>query len=101
MSRHELKNVGLARGPSIHKNVVIDTSTGNIDLAPTILHLLGFDNTAPTMDGRILEEALVNSEEPTPSEWTTTHEAAANGYGQRLRVSHVGQSRYLDWGNRM
>ena len=101
MSRHELKNVGLARGPSIHESAVIDTPTGNIDLAPTILRLLGFDDAGLQMDGRILEEALVNTEEPTPTEWTTTHEAAANGYGQRVRVSHVGKSRYLDWGNRV
>ena len=43
MSRHELKNVGLASGPSIRKAARIDTPTGNIDLAPTILRLLGYD----------------------------------------------------------
>ena len=101
MSRHELKNVGLARGPSIRKSVVIDTPTGNIDLAPTILRVLGLDDAASAMDGRVLEEALVNTEEPAPAEWITTHGAAVNDYGQCIRVNHVGKSRYLDWGNRV
>ena len=44
MSRHELKNVGLAKGPSLRNGTVVETPTGNIDFAPTILHLLGMND---------------------------------------------------------
>ena len=101
MSRHELSNVGLACGPSIRKGVAIDTPTGNIDLAPTILHLLGLSDTAPAMDGRVLSEALQDAGEPLLSQWTTTHETETNNYRQRIQLSHVGASRYVDWGNRV
>lgn len=101
LSRHELKNVGLAGGPSIRQGVEIDTPTGNIDLAPTILHLLGLGDTAGAMDGRVLNEALKDAGEPLLSAWTTTHEAEANSYRQRIQISHAGASRYVDWGNRV
>lgn len=101
MSRHELKNVGLAAGPSIRESTAVDAPTGNIDLAPTILHLLGFGDTAQAMDGRVLNEALRNAGGPTPAQWTTTHEAEASSYRQRVRMSHVGKSQYVDWGNRV
>jgi arylsulfatase A-like enzyme len=101
MSRHELGNVGLARGPSFRESAVVDTPTGNIDLAPTILHLLGSGDHAPAMDGRILKEALRDTDELTPARRTTTHDAETNGYRQRVQISHVGTSQYLDWGNRV
>ena len=101
MSQHELNNVGLARGPSIREGAVIDTPTGNLDLAPTILHLLGISDAAPAMDGRVVNEALRNADGSTLTQWATTHEAEANEYRQRIRVSHVGKSRYIDWGNRV
>ena len=101
MSQHEMNNVGLARGPSIREGAVIDTPTGNLDLAPTILHLLGISDAAPAMDGRVVNEALRNADGSTLTQWATTHEAEANEYRQRIRVSHVGKSRYIDWGNRV
>ena len=42
MSRHELRNTLIARGPSFLRSTVVDTPTGNIDVAPTILHHFGF-----------------------------------------------------------
>ena len=54
MSRHELRNVGLARGPSLRSKTVIDTPTGNVDLAPTILRLLGITGYESAMEGRAL-----------------------------------------------
>ncbi len=101
MSQHELKNVGVARGPSIRENMVLDAATGNIDLAPTILHLLGLDSAVPKMDGRVLHEALRNPGASIQSQWTSTHEAEADGYRQRVQISHIGTSRYVDWGNRV
>ena len=41
MSRHELRNTLIARGPSWIPSTVADTPTGNIDVAPTILSPAG------------------------------------------------------------
>ena len=101
MSQHELNNVGLARGPSIREGAILDTPTGNIDLAPTILHLLGIGGANPGMDGRVLTEALIGGSGESPHVWRTVHEADAGDYRQRVRISYAGRSRYIDWGNRV
>ena len=100
LSRHELRNTGLAGGPSFKRATVVETPTGNIDLAPTILHLLGLDAEGSAMDGRVLSEALQNgSPEPTPDR--QIHKAQRPGFVQELQVSTVGKTKYVDWGNRM
>jgi len=38
---------------------VSEAPTANVDIAPTLLHLLGL-KPAPTMTGRVIEEALRN-----------------------------------------
>ena len=100
MSRHELRNVGLARGPSFKNGIVLDTPTGNTDLAPTILRLLGITGADAGMDGRILEEALAPSASPTPEPAVHQRHAARGKYRQTLQVSQIGKARYIDWGNR-
>ena len=100
LGRHELLNTGLAAGPSFKRGTIVDTPTGNIDLAPTILQILGLEAEGSTMDGRVLSEALKNgSPEPTPDR--QIHRADRPGFCQELRVSTVGKTKYVDWGNRM
>ncbi len=100
LSRHELRNTGLAGGPSFKQETIIETPTGNIDLAPTILHLLGLDAKASAMDGRVLAEALESgAPEPTPDR--QIHRAERPGFAQELQISAVGKTQYVDWGNRM
>ena len=100
LSQHELRNIGLAGGPSFKRNTIIDTPTGNIDLAPTILHILGLDAEASTMDGRVLSEALEGGPTgPTPDR--QVHRAERPGFCQELQVSTMGSTRYVDWGNRL
>ena len=107
LSRHELRNTGLAGGPSFRQAAVIDTPTGNIDIAPTILHLLGSADLGQGMDGRILREALApadNADDSAvgqPAPRTRQHRAVAGAYRQELQISEVGGSRYIDWGNRV
>lgn len=101
MSRHELQNVGLAKGPSLRNGTVVDTPTGNIDFAPTILHLLGMNEALSTMDGRVLGEALAENPESSPRQWVSTHEAQSGDYRQQVQISHVGEAQYVDWGNRV
>ncbi len=100
LSRHELRNTGLANGPSFKRETVIETPTGNIDLAPTILHLLGLETDAPPMDGRVLSEALEGAA-PGLVPDHETHKAERLGFKQELQISAVGKTKYVDWGNRL
>ena len=99
LSRHELRNTGLARGPSFRDGTVVSTPTGNIDIAPTILHLLGVADHAP-MDGRVLSEALADGDGNAPPTDCRNHSAENGAYRQEIQVSEVASTKYVDWGNR-
>jgi predicted AlkP superfamily phosphohydrolase/phosphomutase len=58
-SSHRMKGIFIASGPSIRAGASIENA-GLIDLAPTILHLLGLP-VPLDMDGRVLSEALLES----------------------------------------
>ena len=99
MSRHEMRNVLFARGGGFIRGARVKSPTGNIDLAPTILNLLGIP--APAMDGRVLREALIGGK---PVGWqtrayTARRELPGGAYRQRIRVSGVGNARYVDEGS--
>ena len=101
MSPHETHNIFFARGPAFRQSATIASPTGNIDLAPTILHLLNLPG-GETMHGRILHEALRDG--PETVNWnTTTHKAertTPNGlYRQSVTVSDVGNTLYVDHGS--
>lgn len=102
LSRYDMNNTLVAAGPDIKKGLVSDVPSGNVDLAPTILWLCGVQPTK-TMDGRVLHEALVTSQEPPPKVDVKKLEAARNiglfRWTQYLQVSEVGGTRYFDEGN--
>src|SRR5213082_2904310 len=59
LSRFDMHNILIAAGPDFRHGEVDDLPTGNTDLAPTILRILGI--TPPQqLDGRILSETMVN-----------------------------------------
>ena len=102
MSKHELRNVLVARGPSFKKNTVVYTPTGNADLTPTLLRVLGIP-TDHTFDGRVIHEALVGGSSSSDIDWLAeTHRAdrdvGVGIYRQEVTVSRVGQTRYIDEG---
>ncbi len=109
MSRHETRSVLFARGPDFKGPAAVETPTGNVDIAPTILRLLDLPG-AETMHGRVLREIFRESlREPpdggpdTLDRRTTTHEAerdTPNGrYRQALTVSRVGATLYVEQGS--
>ena len=99
MSRHELRNTLIARGPGFLRSTVVDTPTGNIDVAPTILHLLGLPGGGK-MDGRVLHEALAGGDDSADVERRSeTHAAELGDYRQEVTVTTVAGSAYLDEGN--
>ena len=102
LSRFDMHNTLIAAGPDFRRGQVDDLPTGNVDLAPTILCILGI--AAPQqMDGRILSEAMVNSEMPALKAETKTIEATkdfpSGTWCQSLQTSRVGSTIYLDEGN--
>ena len=112
MSRHELRNVMFARGPSFKTGIRVETPTGNIDLAPTVLHLSGGNGTVGgvRMNGRVLHEALKGSEDPEGSvnpgepDWTTELHNAERRIGdlvyrQQIQLCRVGDTTYLEQGS--
>src|SRR5438046_3463667 len=58
LSRFDMHNILMANGPDFRSGRMDDLPAGNVDLAPTILRILGI--TPPQkLDGRVLSEALV------------------------------------------
>ena len=64
LSRYELHNTLIAAGPDFRSGFRDEMPSSNIDLAPTIAHLLKLPN-APTMDGRVLTEGFAERDGPT------------------------------------
>ncbi len=70
---------------------------GIIDIAPTILHGLGLQQPKGS-DGRVLSEALADSDGDPPEAKTAIHTVERNGAVQRLKYTQVGSTTYLDAG---
>ena len=92
----------IARGPSFKTGLALTTPSGNVDLSPTVLHILGVDG-GEDMDGRVLHEALAGGPEPGPVVWSTEVSAVerlveGGVYRQRITVSRAGNTTYVDEG---
>ena len=99
MSRHELRNTLIACGPSFLRSTVVETPSGNIDVAPTILHIMGLSG-GDDMDGRVLHESLLEGDISAELDHhSRTYRAELGEYGQEVVVTTVGGSVYLDEGN--
>ena len=103
MGRSELRNVLFARGPHFKQGATLNTPYGNTDLAPTILRVLGIDHDR-RMDGRVLEEALINGPEEADVEWSrdlhsTERRLTQKMFRQQIKLSRVGETVYVDEGN--
>jgi predicted AlkP superfamily pyrophosphatase or phosphodiesterase len=102
LSRYDMNNTLVAHGPSFKHGFINDMPSGNIDVAPTILWLLGVPAPS-TMDGRVLHEALARSTVTPPKAETKTITAERDvglfRWEQYLKFSSVGTTRYFDEGN--
>jgi len=102
LSPYDLHNTGLAAGPDFKQGMVDELPTGNIDIAPTILWLLGVD-PGTKLDGRVLREAMVHGEDAPPSTDHQTLNAERDCgvyiWSQYLKYSRVGETVYFDEGN--
>lgn len=96
MSPWNVRSTLVAWGADFKKGVTVTTPAGNVDVAPTVLALLGLDE-GQGMDGRVLVEALLrgpDAEQITVD--TRVHTVDAGGYRAALQVSTAGGRRYVD-----
>jgi arylsulfatase A-like enzyme len=103
LGRTDVHNTLVAGGPDIRAGYRDELPTGNIDVAATILHLLGLRHP-DGVDGRILAEALAGVPEPKEKSVTKRLEAkrALEGGGvwtQYLQVTSYAGKTYFDEGN--
>ena len=102
LSRFDLHNTLIASGPDFKAGYVSELPSGNIDVAPTALFLLGVNPSAP-LDGRVLSEALL-VEGPVAAEPARDRLEASRAVGfmqwrQYLETVQVGYAVYYDEGN--
>lgn len=100
LSRYDLHNTLIASGPDFKTNYVSELPSGNIDVAPTVLSILGIAPPAP-MDGRVLMEAFAGSTNvPTASRQVlkASRTLGFRVWQQRLTFSQVGSVVYFEEG---
>jgi arylsulfatase A-like enzyme len=102
LSRFDVHNTLVAIGPDLKKGFSNTFPTANVDLAPTILWLLGV-KVPESMSGRVLSEALTIPAPPASTPTTRRLEAKSVHekfiWHQYLQISQVNQTIYLDEGN--
>ena len=92
MSPHETRNVFFANGPDFKQGTTVHSPSGNVDIAPTILHLLGLPG-GERMAGRVLTETLNSS--PAEVKWEAeTYEATREWQHGQLPADH---HRFKGW----
>jgi len=101
LSRFDMHNTLIAAGPDFKRGETDDLPSGNVDLAPTILQILGI-KLSSKMDGRILSEAMTAAmplAKPETKRIESAKHFPSGTWRQSLQVSTVGSSIYLDEGN--
>ncbi len=93
----ELHIVMAAQGRLFKAGLESAHPAGIIDIAPTILHLLGLAQPQKT-DGRVLVEALADSDGEPPDADTVVRAVERGGLVQHLKYTRVGSTTYLDAG---
>lgn len=79
---HRMEGVFVATGPGIQPGAMLDDSATLLDIAPTVLHLLGVPSP-DDLDGRSLTEVLDPAFQPSPAEQLApAPSSSSNGDGQ-------------------
>jgi arylsulfatase A-like enzyme len=104
LSRYDMHNTLVAAGPDFRRGVMNTLPSGNTDIAPTALWLLGLRDEAAKMDGRVLGEALNAPDVPPLNTFDLKRLIAKRAFDagvweQYLQVAEVNGVRYLDEGN--
>jgi len=97
-SPYDIHNTLIAAGPDFREHAESDVPTGNVDLAPTLLRLMGLD-VPKTMTGRVIEEGLRSGALPASirvGHSTETVRSTDGSYEVTAHLSTVAGRRYLD-----
>jgi len=97
LSSHELHNFLTMSGSAFKEKREIASPTGNVDILPTVLHLLGVAHPEG-IDGRILHEALRNGPDEQSIEIAEKTYSSSNDRGPvtHLSVSEVAGTKYIN-----
>ena len=103
LSRFDVRNTLVAAGPDIRAGYRDELPSGNIDVAPTILRLLGLEQPGGS-DGRVLTEALAGTPLPAEKPVTMRREATRKSQSGTVWKSYMQTTTfagktYLDEGN--
>lgn len=101
LSSWDVHNMLIAAGPDLRHGFVDNLPSGNVDLAPTILHLLGIPLT-PRSQGRELAEAFLENQTSSQSRQQRTDRTSRvtpkKHRTQSLQISSVSEHEYIDSG---
>ena len=98
-SPYDVHNTLIAAGPDFREHSTSAVPTANVDLAPTILRLLGLP-VPETMTGRPIEEGFVRGPAVDSIPIGHSTESAKNSDGTYEVVAHISTGlgrRYLDY----
>lgn len=99
-SSYEIHIPLIASGPAFRRSYESALPTSNIDIVPTILHIMNLP-VATSMDGRVMDELLRSSGKQKPAVVKETLEASVNrdwgSYHIKLHRSRVGKQQYVDF----
>jgi arylsulfatase A-like enzyme len=98
-SPYDIHNVLVAAGPDFRAGSTSDAPTGNVDIAPTVLRLLGID-APPTMTGRAILEAFRTGPSPASIVIEQSTSVVMNrdrSYNLTAHFSTANGHRYLDY----
>ncbi len=104
LSRYELHNTLIASGPDFRAGFRDELPSSNLDLAPTVAHILGLPNVPP-MDGRVLSEAFASGVATEITKPVTQRAEATREIGhdavwrQYLQTTTYQGETYFDEGN--
>jgi arylsulfatase A-like enzyme len=101
LSEFDVHNTLIAAGPDFRERATTALPSSNVDIAPTVLRILGLE-PPQKFDGRVLAEAM--DERAAKIEALTktiqaTRKFPSGEWQQHLRVSLVGETVYIDEGN--
>jgi predicted AlkP superfamily pyrophosphatase or phosphodiesterase len=82
-------------GPVFRKHTTIESPTGNVDIAPTILALEGI-RPPESMQGRAITEAFASAKAKPPVRKVHAVRARSGTYCAEVRVSAAGKYQYVD-----
>ena len=101
LSEFDVHNTLIAAGPDFRERVTTALPSSNVDLAPTVLRILGIE-PPQKFDGRVLVEAMDERAakfEALGKTIQATRKFPSGEWQQHLRVSLVDETVYIDEGN--